>query len=382
MHVIATTAELDSFCHRIQTSRYITVDTEFMREHTYYPKLCLLQIAAEGEQAIIDPLANGIDLAPVFALMADPKILKVFHAARQDIEIFFNLAGAVPQPIFDTQIAAMACGFGDAVSYDRLVKDIVNLDIDKSSRFTDWSRRPLGQRQLDYALSDVTHLRPVFEALEAKLAANGREHWLTDETKILNDPGTYQVAPEDAWRRIKIRNPKPRTLAVLREIAALRELEARSRNQPRNRIIRDEVLADIAASAPQTADELARSRSISENVAKGKFGTQILHAVKRGVTSDKSNWPILDAGQKPRRGREPVVELLKVLLKLQCEEYGVAQKLVANMSDLDLIADDDNADVAALSGWRREIFGDAAIALKQGKLALTMHAGNIVPIKL
>ncbi|MAI98262.1 MAG: ribonuclease D [Nisaea sp.] len=382
MHVIATAAELETFCDHIRSSRFITVDTEFMREHTYYPKLCLLQIAGENAAAIIDPLAPGLDLSPVFELMKDANIIKVFHAARQDVEIFVNLSGAVPAPLFDTQIAAMVCGFGDAVSYDRLVKDLCAVEIDKSSRFTDWSRRPLGQRQLDYALSDVTHLRTAFEALEEKLTANGRADWLADEASILNDPATYEVVPEESWRRIKIRNPKPRTLAVLREISALRELEARRRNQPRNRILRDEVLADIAANAPQTADDLARARSISEQVAKGKFGQLMLEAIKRAVNSDKASWPVLDLPLKPRRGREPVVELLKVLLKLQCEEHAVAQKLVANMSDLDHIADDDHANVPALSGWRREIFGKAAIDLKHGRVALTMQDGNIVPIKL
>ena len=382
MKVIATTAALEKFCAEAMTARYVTVDTEFMRENTYYPKLCLLQIASAVDAVLVDPLADGIDLAPVFALMAAPQVLKVFHAARQDIEIFVHLSGAVPAPIFDTQIAGMVCGFGDAISYDRLVKSVVGVEIDKSSRFTDWARRPLGDRQLTYALSDVTHLRLVFEALEERLRANGREPWLADEMAVLTDPATYVVAPEDAWRRLKLRNPKPRTLAVLRELAALRENEARRRDLPRNRVLRDEVLTEIAASVPSTPEELARARSISDNVAKGKLGQGILEAVRRGANSDRNSWPRPPAATPPRRGREPVVELLRVLLKLKAEEHGVAQKLIANMADLDLIADDDDADVPALSGWRREIFGDAAIALKHGGVALTIRDGEIAPITL
>ena len=382
MKVIATTAALEKFCAEAMTARYVTVDTEFMRENTYYPKLCLLQIANADDAVLVDPLADGIDLAPVFALMAAPQVLKVFHAARQDIEIFVHLSGAVPAPIFDTQIAGMVCGFGDAISYDRLVKSVVGVEIDKSSRFTDWARRPLGDRQLTYALSDVTHLRLVFEALEKRLRANGREPWLADEMAVLTDPATYVVAPEDAWRRLKLRNPKPRTLAVLRELAALRENEARRRDLPRNRVLRDEVLTEIAASVPSTPEELARARSISDNVAKGKLGQGILEAVRRGANSDRNSWPRPPAATPPRRGREPVVELLRVLLKLKAEEHGVAQKLIANMADLDLIADDDDADVPALSGWRREIFGDAAIALKHGGVALTIRDGEIAPITL
>ena len=382
MKVIATTAALEKFCSEAMTARYVTVDTEFMRENTYYPKLCLLQIASADDAVLVDPLADGIDLAPVFALMAAPQVLKVFHAARQDIEIFVHLSGAVPAPIFDTQIAGMVCGFGDAISYDRLVKSVVGVEIDKSSRFTDWARRPLGDRQLTYALSDVTHLRLVFEALEERLRANGREPWLADEMAVLTDPATYVVAPEDAWRRLKLRNPKPRTLAVLRELAALRENEARRRDLPRNRVLRDEVLTEIAASVPSTPEELARARSISDNVAKGKLGQGILEAVRRGANSDRNSWPRPPAATPPRRGREPVVELLRVLLKLKAEEHGVAQKLIANMADLDLIADDDDADVPALSGWRREIFGDAAIALKHGGVALTIRDGEIAPITL
>jgi len=382
MKVIATTAALEKFCAEAMTARYVTVDTEFMRENTYYPKLCLLQIASADDALLVDPLADGIDLAPVFALMAAPQVLKVFHAARQDIEIFVHLSGAVPAPIFDTQIAGMVCGFGDAISYDRLVKSVVGVEIDKSSRFTDWARRPLGDRQLTYALSDVTHLRLVFEALEERLRANGREPWLADEMAVLTDPATYVVAPEDAWRRLKLRNPKPRTLAVLRELAALRENEARRRDLPRNRVLRDEVLTEIAASVPSTPEELARARSISDNVAKGKLGQGILEAVRRGANSDRNSWPRPPAATPPRRGREPVVELLRVLLKLKAEEHGVAQKLIANMADLDLIADDDDADVPALSGWRREIFGDAAIALKHGGVALTIRDGEIAPITL
>ncbi|MEC9216691.1 MAG: ribonuclease D [Pseudomonadota bacterium] len=382
MKVIATTAALEKFCAEAKSARYVTVDTEFMRENTYYPRLCLLQIASADDAVLVDPLADGIDLAPVFALMAAPQVLKVFHAARQDIEIFVHLSGAVPAPIFDTQIAGMVCGFGDAISYDRLVKSVVGVEIDKSSRFTDWARRPLGDRQLTYALSDVTHLRLVFEALEERLRANGREPWLADEMAVLTDPATYVVAPEDAWRRLKLRNPKPRTLAVLRELAALRENEARRRDLPRNRVLRDEVLTEIAASVPSTPEELARARSISDNVAKGKLGQGILEAVRRGANSDRNSWPRPPAATPPRRGREPVVELLRVLLKLKAEEYGVAQKLIANMADLDLIADDDDADVPALSGWRREIFGDAAIALKHGGVALTIRDGEIAPITL
>jgi ribonuclease D len=383
MHLIADSAQLAGFCERVAQSDFITVDTEFMRERTYWPQLCLVQVAGAGEVAAIDPLAEGMDLSPLLRLLYDERQLKVFHAARQDIEIFFHMTGRIPAPLFDTQVAAMVCGYGDSVSYETLAAQLAGARIDKSVRFTDWSARPLTDRQISYALADVTHLRKVYEALAKRLMTSGRAGWLQEEMATLLEPSTYRLEPDESWRRLKPRaGSKPRLLAVLREVAAWREREAQRRDIPRNRVIRDETVVDIAAHAPSTVEEIARLRGLSKGLAEGRMGQEILVAVAKGVATPESDAPQLPPAVEMPGGLGPVVELLKVLLKMKCERQQVAQKLVASTSDLERIAADDNSDVAALHGWRREVFGNDALALKHGRLALTMNGKRIVIMPL
>jgi ribonuclease D len=382
MTVIADSQALAGFCRRLEGDSYVTVDTEFIRDNTYWPQLCLIQIAGESGAAVIDSLAPGIDLGPVLALMADPKLLKVFHAARQDVEIFFHMTGGVPEPIFDTQVAAMVCGFGEQASFESLAQKLAGIAIDKSSRFTDWSHRPLSERQIRYALDDVVHLRPIYERLKRQLEKNGRASWLSEEMAVLTDPATYRVDPKEAWRRLKVRAGKPRFLAVLKEIAAWREEEAQRRDLPRNRLIRDEALLEIAGHIPATVDDLARTRGLSRGVAEGKVGQGILAAVQRALARAESEWPRPEPKPDLPSGLAPLIDLLRVLLKAKCEAAGVAQKLVASAADLELIAADDKADVPALSGWRRELFGEDALALKHGALALTAKGRRISIIPL
>lgn len=370
MEPIADSPSLAALCDRLRQSAFITVDTEFVREKTYYPQLCLVQVAGADEARAIDALAPDIDLTPLFDLMADPKVLKVFHAARQDIEIFLNLSGQVPAPLFDTQVAAMVCGFGDSVGYETLATQLARARIDKSMRFTDWTQRPLSERQLHYALADVTHLRIAYEKLRKKLDKNGRLPWLEEEMAELTDAATYQVAPEDMWKRLKPRSSSPKFLAVLREVAAWREREARERDLPRQRVIRDETITEIAAHHPTTVAELARVRGLGKNQIEGRMGAAIMEVVGRALALPEDQCPQpLDKTDLPK-GIGPVVDLLKVLLKLKCDEHDVAQKLLANTSDLEAIAADDQADVAALHGWRRELFGADALKLKHGRIAL------------
>ncbi|MBW7849507.1 MAG: ribonuclease D [Rhodospirillales bacterium] len=369
MNPITDTASLAAFCERLRTAPFITVDTEFIRERTYWPVLCLVQVAGPDEAQAIDPLAPDIDLAPLFDLLVDPRVLKVFHAARQDVEIFLHLSGKVPAPLFDTQVAAMVCGFGDSVAYETLAAQLARARIDKSLRFTDWSQRPLTERQLHYALSDVTHLRIAYEKLQHKLDKTGRTRWLDEEMAVLTDPATYLVPPEDAWRRLKPRSSSPRYLAILRELAAWRERDARERDVPRQRILRDEALLEIAAHAPTTVADLGRTRGLSKGVAEGRQGAAVLEAVARAVGLPETDWPVPpERGEGPRGG--PVVELLKVLLKIKCDQHDVAQRLVASAADIEMLAATDDADVAALHGWRREIFGEDALRLKHGQVAL------------
>jgi ribonuclease D len=382
-NLITTTDELSDFRERLRGAAFVTVDTEFLREKTYYPQLCLVQVGGPDEAAAIDPLAPGIDLAPLFDLMDDPGTLKVFHAARQDVEIFLNLTGRIPTPIFDTQIAAMVCGFGESVSYEQLAGRLAGARIDKSSRFTDWSARPLTERQVIYALSDVTHLRPVYEKLEKRIAKSGRSHWLAEEVAILTDPGTYRVDPDLAWRRFRLRSSeKPRFLAVLKELAAWREREAQRKDLPRNRILRDEAVLEIAAHAPTTVDDLARTRGFGRGAAEGRYGQEILQAIARGLELPADEVPRPDMRPEPTGGTGPTVELLKVLLKLVCDEAEVAAKLVASSADLEAIATDDEADVPAMHGWRRELFGDRAIGLKTGRTALAIRGRRVVAVDL
>ncbi len=379
MTLIAESGALAAFVQRQGRAEFVAIDTEFMRDKTYWPQLCLVQIAGPEEAAAIDTLAPGIDLEPLLALLADPKLLKVFHAARQYIEIFFHMTGRIPAPLVDTQVAAMVCGFGDAVSYENLAARLAGARIDKSSRFTDWAHRPLTERQLQYALSDVTHLRPTYESLRRRLAKTGRTEWVAEEMAVLTDPATYRLEPREAWRRIKFRSDKPRMLAILREVAAWREEEAQRRDLPRNRVLRDETLCEIAAHAPGDVEHLARCRGFSRSMAENRQGAQILAAVKRGLALPAAECPVPAPRRDLPAGLGPLVELLRVLLKMRCEEHGVAQKLVASADDLELIAADDQAQVPALQGWRREIFGADALALKQGRLALTV-AGRRVKV--
>ena len=383
MTVITDSDALARFCARQMGSSFVAVDTEFMRERTYWPILCLVQIAGPEEAAAIDALAPGVDLTPLLTLMADESTLKVFHAARQDIEIFVNLSGTVPRPLFDTQVAAMVCGFGDAASYETLVGKLAQASLDKSSRFTDWSRRPLTERQIRYALADVVYLRTVYEQLQQRLASNGRANWFAEEMAELSNSATYRSDPSEAWRRFRLRGRvDPRFFGVLREVAAWRETAARQRNLPRGRIMRDEAVLEIAAHIPKTIEALARTRSLSKGVAEGKMGNEILDAIQRGL----ADMAALELPAPPRAdpppGLGPLIELLRVLLKQRCEEHQVAQKLLATAEDLEAIAADDEAPVRALSGWRREIFGKDALALKHGRLALTVRRNRISLIEL
>jgi ribonuclease D len=383
MTVITDTAALAGFCAEQRHASFVAVDTEFMRERTYRPILCLVQVAGPSEAAAIDALAPGMDLAPLLGLMADENLLKVFHAARQDVEIFFNLSSTVPKPLFDTQIAAMVCGFGDAVSYETLVSKLAQASLDKSSRFTDWSHRPLTERQIHYALADVVHLRTVYERLQQRLASNGRAGWFAEEMAGLADPATYRNDPREAWRRFRLRGRvDPRYFGVLREVAAWREMAAQQRNLPRGRIMRDDAVLEIAAHMPKTIEALARTRSLGKGVAEGKLGNEILDAVQRGLTASKTLAPPASAKADNPPGLGPVVELLRVLLKQRCEEHQVAQKLVATADDLDAIAAADDAPVPALFGWRYEIFGKDALALKHGRLALTVLRNRIALVEL
>ncbi len=374
---ITTTRDLAAACARLAHHPFVTVDTEFLRETTYYPLLCVAQIASADEAIVIDALATGIDLAPFFELMVDERVLKVFHAARQDIEIVWHMAGRIPHPVFDSQVAAMVLGFGDSISYDQLVQRVTGDNLDKSNRFTDWSRRPLSSAQLAYAVSDVTHLRDVYLALADDLARRGRSEWVGEEMEILTSPGTYRAEPENAWQRLKTRVRKPKELAVLIEIAAWREREAQARDLPRGRVLRDEVLGDIAIQAPTSLDRLSHVRSLPKGFERSRWGADVIETVQRGLARDLKSLPPIDR-QKPTSANGATVELMKVLLRMTSEQHGVAAKVIATVDELEQIAADDTADVAALKGWRRELFGEKALALKQGRLALSIERGRVV----
>ncbi|MCJ2114538.1 ribonuclease D [Methylobacterium sp. E-025] len=379
MDLISTTQALRDACDRLAAQSFVTVDTEFMRETTYYPKLCLIQMAApDGTGVLVDPLADGIDLQPFVDLMADEGVVKVFHSARQDLEIIWLMGGLLPQPFFDTQVAAMVCGYGDSVSYEQLVNDVAKAKIDKSSRFTDWSRRPLSDAQLSYALSDVTHLVTVYEKLVADLVRDDRGQWLDEEMAVLTSPDTYRADPAQAWRRLSGRMRKPREIAVLMEVAAWREREAQTRNVPRGRILKDEAVIDVATSAPRNVEALGRLRSIPAGFERSRTGTDILAAVERGFARDVGEIALPERGRGRSGGNGALVELLKVLLKAVCETEGVAPKIIATVDDLEAVADDDAADVPLLQGWRRELFGSKALDLKHGRLALSAEGGRIV----
>jgi ribonuclease D len=379
MDLITTTSELAAACERLAQQPVITVDTEFLRETTYYPLLCVVQMASQDEALVIDALAEGIDLKPFFELMANEKVLKVFHAARQDIEIVWHSANIVPHPIFDTQVAAMVLGYGDSIAYDQLVERITGHRPDKTHRFTDWSRRPLTSEQVHYAISDVTHLRDVFTALDADLKKRGRNDWVSEEMEVLTSPRTYDFHPERAWERLKTRVRKPKELAVLIEIAAWREQEAQSRDVPRSRVLKDDAVGDIATHAPTSVERLASLRSLPKGFERSKWGAEVLAAVQRGLARDPSALPKLE---KPRNNSNgaAIVELLKVLLRMTSERHAVATKVIATVDDLEQIAADDEADVAALHGWRRDLFGEAALALKHGRLALAIERGRVIRV--
>ncbi len=382
MTLIADSDELAGFCRRQAKAAYVTVDTEFMRDRTFWPILCLVQIAGPDEAAVIDPMAPGIDLGPLFALMGNPDVLKVFHAARQDIEIFVNLTGAVPAPLFDTQVAAMVCGFGEAASYETLASRLAGAAIDKSSRFTDWARRPLTERQLRYALADVVPLRTVYEKLAATLQQSGRSSWLDEEMATLTEPETYRLDPALAWRRLKLRSNNRRMLALAQALAEWRETTAQQRDLPRSRVLRDESLLEIAAHAPRDAAELAGSRGLGKGFAEGKFGTEILKVVERVLATPESQYPAPPPRREPPQGVGPLTDLLRVLLKLRAEENNVASRLIADAEDLELLAADDRAAVKALSGWRHDLFGRDAIDLKHGRLALAATGKRIKLVRL
>ncbi|MGY2907324.1 ribonuclease D [Bradyrhizobium sp. URHC0002] len=379
MDLITTTSDLASACSRLAQHKVITVDTEFLRETTYYPLLCVVQMASADEAVVIDTLAPGIDLKPFFELMGNEAVLKVFHAARQDIEIVWHQSGTIPHPIFDTQVAAMVLGYGDSIAYDQLVERVTGHRPDKTHRFTDWSRRPLTPEQMHYAVSDVTHLRDVFAALDADLKKRGRSDWVSEEMEVLTSPKTYDFHPERAWERLKTRVRKPKELAVLMEVAAWREQEAQGRDVPRSRVLKDDAVGDIATHAPTSLERLAGLRSLPKGFDRSKWGSDIIAAVQRGLARDPHTLPKIE---KPRGNSNgaATVELLKVLLRMTSERHAVASKVIATVDDLDQIAADDQADVPALHGWRRELFGEAAIALKHGRLALAIEKGRVVRV--
>src|ERR1700732_1225108 len=379
MQPITTTEELRDVCARMARRPFVTVDTEFLRESTYYPQLCVAQMASTDEAIVIDALAATMDLAAFFALMADANVVKVFHAARQDIEICWHEAGVIPRPIIDTQVAAMVLGYGDSISYDQLVARITGDNLDKSHRFTDWTRRPLSTAQLTYAVSDVTHLRDIYLKLAADLEARGRIDWMREEMKALTSPDTYRFEPEHAWERMKTRVRKPKELAVLIEVAAWREREAQERDVPRGRVLKDEAIGDIAVQAPTTIERLGGLRSLPRGFERSKWGEAIVAAVRRGLAHDPKSLPWLDR-PKPAVNGQATVELLKVLLRMTAERHGVAAKVIATVGDLERIAADDEADVPALHGWRRELFGERALALKQGRLSLAIERGRVVAV--
>jgi ribonuclease D len=380
MRIVTSSDDLTQACERLSTSDFVAVDTEFMRESTFWPQLCLIQLASPDEGMIVDPMAPGLDLAPFWKLMANEGVVKVFHAARQDIEIVFARAGLVPHPVFDTQVAAMVCGFGESVSYVNLVKSVTGVEIDKSSRFTDWSRRPLSDRQLEYALGDVTHLRDVYAHLKSDIEKADRLPWLNEEMAILTDPKTYESHPEHAWQRLKLRVKNRKALAVLMELAAWRERLAQAQDVPRSRILRDEALYDIANQAPTTPEQLSHLRTLSEGFSRSARAREIVEAVKRGLERDTKSVPAINRGQQLSAESTALIELLRVLLKASAARHRVAPRLIADAEDLERIATETEPDIPALKGWRRRLFGEDALRLKRGEIALTLNGAEVVAI--
>jgi len=383
MDIITATSDLATLCNDLSADNFVAVDTEFMRESTFWPELCLIQIAGTTREAIIDPLAPGLDLAPFFELMANKKVVKVFHAARQDVEIIWILGKVIPTPMFDTQVAAMVCGFGDQIGYENLVRRLAKAEIDKSSRFTDWSRRPLSAKQLAYAMSDVTHLRVIYEKLKKELDESGREPWLEEEMAILTAPETYTSRPEDAWKRIKFRARNKKQVAVLISVSAWRERDAQERNVPRSRVLKDDALTEIASQLPVTTETLRELRALPKGYAGSRIGDAILNAVKAGLNVDSVNIPApADDRNQLTDAASAAAEVLRLVLKIVCETEGIAGKLIAGTSDLEAIAMDDAADVPAMRGWRRQVFGEAALKVKAGELGIVLKKGKarLVPM--
>jgi ribonuclease D len=385
MKTLTTTEALSAFCKEAAKHDYVTVDTEFLRERTYYSKLCLIQLAFAGDgkddAVLVDPLADGLSLDPLYELFRDEDVVKVFHAARQDLEIFWVDAGVFPKPLFDTQVAAMVCGFGEQVGYETLVRKIVKQGLDKTSRFTDWSRRPLSDAQKTYALADVTHLRKIYEHLAAELERSGRSHWVAEELQVLTDPATYDIRPEEAWRRIKTRTTSGKFLAVVRELAAFREDYAQRNNVPRNRVFKDDALVELASTKPRTASDLGGSRLLLREARKGAIAEGILEAVGRGVNCPPDKHPRPDRSREKLQVNPALADLLRVLLKAKTESAGVAAKLIAPSADLDAIAGGQR-DVPALSGWRREVFGEDALRLCDGEIALAAQGQSVKVVAL
>jgi ribonuclease D len=381
MTLISNSADLAAVCKRLARFDAVMIDTEFMRETTYWPKLCVVQLASPDEAVIVDAMAPDLNLDPFFKLMKNEKVIKVFHAARQDIEIVYHRGGFIPHPVFDTQVAAMVCGFGDSISYDQLVHRLTGERIDKSSRFTDWSRRPLSDRQTEYALADVTHLRLVYQALAQRLAEQNRTEWVREEMEVLTSTETYELEPEHAWKRLKLRVRKPIELAVLREVAAWREREAQARDVPRGRVLKDDAIYEIAAQQPASPTALGHLRTIPRGFERSRSADEILAAVKRALEIPKDQLPKLPKYRTATNGNGAAVDLLKVLLKMISESHGVASKIIATVDDLEAIAGDDDADVPALTGWRRELFGETALKLKRGELALAVNQNHVVAIE-
>ena len=383
MQTITTTDELATFCTRAARAPYVTVDTEFLRERTYYSKLCLVQLAYrddEGEDAVlVDPLADGLSLEPLYDLFRDEGVVKVFHAARQDLEIFWVDAQLIPHPLFDTQVAAMVCGYGDQVGYETLVRKIAKSGLDKSSRFTDWSRRPLTDAQKTYALGDVTYLRDIYEVLSDRLRSTGRQKWVAEEMAVLEDPATYQTDPEDAWKRVKTRTTSGRFLAIVKELARFREAHAQERDIPRSRIFKDDALVELAALKPASDKDLSRSRLLQREARKGDIAAGILAAVKAGLAVPQDRLPKADSGLEKLQVNPAIADMLRVLLKAKSEEKDVAQKLIASSADLDRLAAGFR-DVPALKGWRNEVFGQDAVLLTEGRVALAVDGANVVTV--
>ncbi len=385
MKTITTTKGLAAFCAEAAKCSYVTVDTEFLRERTYYSKLCLVQLAYRdegGEDAVLlDPLADDLSLEPLYDLFRDAGVVKVFHAARQDLEIFYVDVGVIPEPLFDTQVAAMVCGFGEQVGYETLVRKIAKADLDKSSRFTDWSRRPLTDAQKKYALADVTHLRDIYEYLSDRLGKSGRKKWVAEEMAVLKDPATYQANPDDAWRRVKTRTTSGKFLAIVRELARFRETYAQERNIPRNRVYKDDALVELASTKPQNEQDLGRSRLLLREARKGDIAQGILTSIKTGLAVKPEDIPKPDNDRAKLQVNPALADLLRVLLKSKTENEGVAQKLIANSADLDALAAGER-DVPALKGWRREVFGNDALLLCEGQVALAVKGQKVVTVAL